>query len=81
MTTKDENTSASSFLHNKLGSSTQLWSFSSTVVSQYTVEKLQSIKECFPTLDSLVKLKFFLTLFYIPKRSLEQVYIFVNIHK
>lgn len=61
------------WLHNKLGSSTHLWSFSSTVVSQYTVEKLQLIRDCFVTLDSLVKCKFFLSLFYIPKRNLDEV--------
>ncbi len=73
MTTKDDNTSVSSLLQNKLGSTTQLWSFGSTVVSQYTFEKLLLIKECFPSLDSLVKFKFFLTLFHIPKRNLDEV--------
>ncbi|CAF0812308.1 unnamed protein product [Brachionus calyciflorus] len=67
-----EESSAAVWLHNKLASTTHLWSFSSTVASQYTVDKLQSIKECFPTLESLVKIKFFLTLFYIPKRNIEE---------
>ena len=70
LTSKDDN--AALWLHNKLGSSTHLWSFSSTVASQYTIEKLQSIKECFSTLDSLVKFKFFLSLFHIPKRNFEE---------
>ena len=61
------------WLHNKLGSSTHLWSFSPTVVSQYSLEKLASIRDCFVTLDSLVKIKFFLSLFYIPKRHFEEV--------
>jgi hypothetical protein len=61
------------WLHNKLGSASHLWSFSSTVVSQYTVEKLQSIRDCFTTLDSLVKFKFFLSLFHTPKRNFEEV--------
>ncbi len=61
------------WLHNKLGSTTHLWSFSSTVVSQYNVEKLQSIRDCFATLDSIVKFKFFLSLFHVPKRNLEEV--------
>lgn len=64
---------ASQWLHNKLGSSTHLWSFSSTVVSQYNVDKLQSIRDCFSTLDSVVKFKFFLSLFHIPKRNIEEV--------
>jgi hypothetical protein len=68
---KDDN--AALWLHNKLGSSTHLWSFSSTVASQYTVEKLVSIRDCFTTLDSLVKFKFFLSLFHIPKRNFEEV--------
>ena len=70
MTSKDY---TALWLHNKLGSSTQLWSFSSTVVSQYSLEKLQSIRDCFVTLDSLVKIKFFMSLFYIPKRQFEEV--------
>jgi hypothetical protein len=61
------------WLQNKLGSTTHLWSFSSTVVSQYTVDKLKVIRDNFVTLDSLVKLKFFLTLFYIPRRNMEEV--------
>lgn len=70
MTGKDD--SVASWLNNKLGSSTHLWSFSSTVVSQYNIEKLMSIRDCFGTLDSLVKLKFFLSLFHIPKRCIEE---------
>lgn len=65
--------SAALWLHNKLHSSTHLWSFSPTVVSQYTLEKLQSIRDCFASLDSIVKIKFFLTLFHIPKRNYEEV--------
>jgi hypothetical protein len=61
------------WLQNKLGSTTHLWSFSSTVVSQYTIEKLKVIRDNFVTLDSLVKLKFFLSLFYIPRRNMEEV--------
>ncbi len=71
MAAKDD--TVAQWLHNKLGSTTHLWSFSSTVVSQYTLDKLHSIKDCFCTLDSLVKLKFFLSLFYIPKRCIEEV--------
>ena len=71
MSSKDDTVAL--WLHNKLGSPTHLWSFSSTVVSQYSIEKLQSIRDCFVTLDSLVKMKFFLSLFYIPKRHFEEV--------
>jgi negative elongation factor A len=69
MSSKDD---TALWLHNKLGSTTHLWSFSSTVVSQYSLEKLQSIRDCFVTLDSLVKMKFFLSLFYVPKRLFEE---------
>ena len=62
------------WLHNKLASPTHLWSFSSTIVSQYTVEKLQSIRDCFAALDSIVKFKFFLSLFHVPKRNHEEVF-------
>ena len=70
MGTREE---AAQWLTNKLGSQTQLWSFSSTVVSQYTSERLNSIRDSFVTLDSLVKVKFFLSLFHIPKRNLDEV--------
>ena len=70
MSSKDE---VALWLHNKLSSSTHLWSFSSTVVSQYTVDKLLHIRECFSNLDSIVKLKFFISLFYVPKRNHEEV--------
>lgn len=60
------------WLHNKLHSPTHLWSFSSTVASQYTLEKLQAIRDCFYSLDSLVKIKFFLTLFHVPKRNYDE---------
>ena len=63
---------AALWLHNKLVSATHLWSFSSTVVSQYTSDKLHAIKERFATLDSIVKFKFFLSLLYIPKRNLDE---------
>jgi hypothetical protein len=49
LASKDDN--AALWLNNKLGSPTHLWSFSSTVASQYTVDKLQSIRDCFTTLD------------------------------
>lgn len=64
------------WLHNKLGSTNQLWS-SSTIVSQYSFDKLNSIKECFENLDSLVKIKFFLSLFHIPRRNIEEVCLLV----
>lgn len=61
------------WLHNKLHSPTHLWSFSSTVASQYTLEKLQAIRDCFASFEPLVKIKFFLTLFHVPKRNYEEV--------
>ncbi|RNA20575.1 negative elongation factor A [Brachionus plicatilis] len=77
-TSTKEDSSAAAWLHNKLASSTHLWSFSSTVATQYTYEKLQSIKECFSALEPLVKIKFFLTLLYVPKRNLEEFRLIVQ---
>lgn len=68
------NDSVALWLYNKLHSPTHLWSFSSTVVSQYNLEKLHAIRDCFGSLDSIVKIKFFLTLFHVPKRNYEEVY-------
>jgi hypothetical protein len=64
------------WLNNKLGSQSHLWS-SSTIATQYTIDKLISIKDCFQNLDSLVKMKFFLSLFHISKRNLDEVCLFV----
>jgi len=65
------------WLHNKLGSLNHLWS-SSTIVSQYSYERLQSIRDCFQTLDSIVKVKFFLSLFHIPRRNLDEYKAIIN---
>ena len=55
------------WLHNKLGSVSQLWNNNcfTTVVSHYSIDRLLSTKECFQNLDSIVKIKFFISLFYI----------------
>ncbi len=62
------------WLHNKLGSASQSWNNNcyTTVVSHYTIDRLISTKECFQNLDSFVKIKFLLSLFYIPKKNYEE---------
>ena len=74
MASKDTDTAL--WLHNKLGSVSQLWNNNcyTNVVSHYSIDRLIATKECFQNLDSFVKIKFFLSLFYIPKRNYEEVY-------
>ena len=60
------------WLHNKLGSTNDLWSGKS-ICSQLTREKLINIQDCFHTLLPHVKVKLLLSFLHIPKRNLEQV--------
>lgn len=62
----------SQWLHNKLGSTEDLWSGSS-ICSQLTHEKLVNIIECFHTLQPHVKVKLMLSFLHLPKRNIEQV--------
>ena len=60
------------WLHNKLGSTDDLWSGSS-ICSQLTREKLLLIQDCFHNLQPHVKVKLLLSFLHIPKRNVEEV--------
>ncbi|ESO98384.1 hypothetical protein LOTGIDRAFT_206245 [Lottia gigantea] len=59
------------WLHNKLGSTDDLWS-GRTICSQLSRERLQSIQECFHTLQPHVKVKLLLAFLHMPRRNTEQ---------
>ena len=59
------------WLHNKLGTSNDSWTFGS-IASQLSPEILDKIQCCFQDLQPQVKLKLLLSLFHIPRRHLEQ---------
>ncbi|KAK2178167.1 hypothetical protein NP493_557g00005 [Ridgeia piscesae] len=59
------------WLHNKLGSTDDLWSGSS-ICSQLSREKLLSIQECFHNLQPYVKVKLMLAFLHVPKRNIEE---------
>lgn len=63
------------WLHNKLGTSNDSWTGGS-ICSQLNAEVLRNIKDCFPDLQTQVKLKLLLSFFHIPRRSTEEVSIF-----
>ena len=63
---------AAVWLHNKLGSTDDLWSGSS-ICSHLTRERLLSIQECFMHLQAHVKVKLMLSFLHLPKRSVEEV--------
>ncbi|KNC31580.1 Negative elongation factor A [Lucilia cuprina] len=69
MTTRDSDTSL--WLHNKLGTSNDSW-ISGSICSQLNKEVLRNIKECFPDLQTQVKLKLLLSFFHIPRRLVEE---------
>lgn len=60
------------WLHNKLGTSNDSW-ISGSITSQLNKEVLRNIKECFPDLQTQVKLKLLLSFFQIPRRIVEEV--------
>ncbi|XP_066146875.1 negative elongation factor A [Euwallacea fornicatus] len=66
---RDSDTSL--WLHNKLGISNDSWTGGS-ICSQLNMEVLRNIKECFPDLQTQVKLKLLLSFFHIPRRNLEE---------
>ncbi|CAH1134907.1 unnamed protein product [Ceutorhynchus assimilis] len=66
---RDSDTSL--WLHNKLGISNDSWTGGS-ICSQLNLEVLRNIKECFPDLQTQVKLKLLLSFFHIPGRNLEE---------
>uniref|UniRef100_A0A182PEH6 HDAg domain-containing protein n=1 Tax=Anopheles epiroticus TaxID=199890 RepID=A0A182PEH6_9DIPT len=59
------------WLHNKLGTSNDSW-ISGSITSQLNKEVLRNIKECFPDLQTQVKLKLLLSFFQIPRRIVEE---------
>ncbi|KAF7993964.1 hypothetical protein HCN44_011233 [Aphidius gifuensis] len=66
---RDSDTSL--WLHNKLGTSNDSWTGSS-ICSQLNTEVLRNIKDCFPDLQTQVKLKLLLSFFHIPRRNVEE---------
>lgn len=77
MDTKRENVSL--WLHNKLGTSNDSW-ISSSISSQLNKDVLKQIKDCFPDLQTQVKIKFLLAFFHIPRRLVEEVgIIFIDV--
>ncbi len=60
------------WLHNKLGSTDDLWSGAS-ICAQLSRDKLLSIHDCFHNLQPYVKVKLMLSFLHLPKRSQEEV--------
>lgn len=60
------------WLHNKLGSTDDLWSGGS-ICSQLTREKLVAVQDCFHQLQSHVKVKFMLSFLHLHKRNVDEV--------
>lgn len=60
------------WLHNKLGSTDDLWSGNS-ICSQLTRDKLVNIQDCFHNLQSYVKVKLLLSFLHLPKRNMDEV--------
>lgn len=67
---RDSDTSL--WLHNKLGTSNDSWTGGS-ICSQLNAEVLRNIKDCFPDLQTQVKLKLLLSFFHIPRRNVDEV--------
>ncbi|ALC47896.1 Nelf-A [Drosophila busckii] len=66
---RDSDTSL--WLHNKLGTSNDSW-INGSICSQLNKEVLRNIKECFPDLQTQVKLKLLLSFLHIPRRMVEE---------
>ncbi|CAG5014350.1 unnamed protein product [Parnassius apollo] len=66
---RDSDTSL--WLHNKLGISNDSWT-SGSICTQLNAEVLKNIKDCFPDLQTQVKLKLLLSFFHIPRRNVEE---------
>lgn len=67
---RDSDTSL--WLHNKLGISNDSW-ITGSICTQLNAEVLKNIKDCFPDLQTQVKLKLLLSFFHIPRRNVEEV--------
>lgn len=61
------------WLHNKLGTANDSSWTSGSICSQLNKDVLKNIKECFPDLQTQVKLKLLLSFFHIPRRMVEEV--------
>ncbi|CAG0915862.1 unnamed protein product [Notodromas monacha] len=59
------------WLHNKLGTSNDTW-VGGSICSQYNLEVLGNIRECFVYLQPQVKLKLLLSFFHIPCRNADE---------
>ncbi|XP_067145435.1 negative elongation factor A isoform X1 [Centruroides vittatus] len=66
---KDSDTSL--WLHNKLGTSNDLW-LGGSICSQLSQDVLRNIRECFIELQSQVKLKLLLSFLHIPRRNVDE---------
>ena len=65
------------WLHNKLGSTDDLWSGRS-ISSQLTKEKLHDVKGCFRSLQAHVKVKLLLSFLHIVRRNVAEVSKFIS---
>ncbi|VVC31515.1 Hypothetical protein CINCED_3A019474 [Cinara cedri] len=59
------------WLHNKLGTTSDTW-ISGSICTQLTSDVLRNIKDCFPDLQTQVKLKLLLSFFHIPRRNIAE---------
>ncbi|XP_054168466.1 negative elongation factor A-like [Oppia nitens] len=66
------NSDTSLWLHNKLGTSNDLWSDTTSIVGQLSGDVLRNIRDCFVDLQSQVKLKLLLSFLHISRRNVEQ---------
>lgn len=60
------------WLHNKLGSTDELWTPSS-IGSLLTVSVIDNIRLCFSNLSPPVKLKLLLGMLHLPRRTVDEV--------
>lgn len=67
------------WLHNKLGTTNDTW-ISGSICTQLTSDVLRNIKDCFPDLQTQVKLKLLLSFFHIPRRNIAEVIIYLYIY-
>lgn len=72
MTTHLNKNDTSLWLHNKLGNVNDLWSGGS-ICSQLNGDVLKNIRDCFPDLQSLVKLKLLCSFLHLPRKNVELV--------
>lgn len=70
MASRDNDTAL--WLHNKLGSTDDLWSGRS-ISSQLTKEKLVDILRCFRSLQAHVKVKLLLSFLHVVRRNVAEV--------